>query len=60
MKKIKAADLGVDIKPRLETLKVVPPPERKGGGKVSILCHASDQVLIKLDRSLMWTSSLAS
>lgn len=30
---LKPADLGVDVKPRLETLKVANPPERVGGGK---------------------------
>ena len=29
-----AADLGVDIKPRLQVLKVAEPPKRQGGGKV--------------------------
>jgi electron transfer flavoprotein beta subunit len=29
------ATLGVDVTPRLETLKVVEPPKRKGGGKVA-------------------------
>ncbi|GAA93511.1 uncharacterized protein L969DRAFT_95838 [Mixia osmundae IAM 14324] len=32
--KFTPADLGVDIAPRLETIKVVPPPARKGGAKV--------------------------
>jgi electron transfer flavoprotein beta subunit len=27
--------LGVDVTPRLKTLKVVEPPKRKGGGKVA-------------------------
>ena len=27
--------LGVDVTPRLATLKVVEPPKRKGGGKVA-------------------------
>ena len=30
---LKPADLGVDVKPRLETLKVSEPPQRVGGGK---------------------------
>jgi electron transfer flavoprotein alpha/beta subunit len=29
------AALGVDVTPRLTTLKVVEPPKRKGGGKVA-------------------------
>jgi electron transfer flavoprotein beta subunit len=29
------AALGVDIEPRIATLKVVEPPKRKGGGKVA-------------------------
>lgn len=33
---MKAEDLGVDLSPRLETLKVVAPPTRQGGAKVRI------------------------
>ena len=29
------ATLGVDVEPRITTLKVVEPPKRKGGGKVA-------------------------
>jgi len=29
------ASLGVDVAPRLRTLKVIEPPKRKGGGRVS-------------------------
>lgn len=36
---ISAADLGVDLTPRLETLKVTEPPKRVGGGKVR--CYSS-------------------
>jgi len=31
---LQAADLGVDLTPTLETLKVTEPPQRKGGSKV--------------------------
>ena len=41
---MKPADLGVDIKPRLEVLKVTAPPERKGGGKVENV----DELISKL------------
>lgn len=34
---ISPEDLGIDITPRLETISVSSPPERQGGGKVSIL-----------------------
>ena len=34
LEKIAAADLAVDLTPRLETLKVTEPPPRKGGQKV--------------------------
>jgi electron transfer flavoprotein beta subunit len=34
MEKLSAEDLGVDLTPRLETLKVTEPPKRVGGGKV--------------------------
>ena len=32
---VKPEDLGVDVAPRLTTLKVVEPPKRKGGGRVA-------------------------
>ena len=32
---VKPGDLGVDVTPRLATLRVVEPPKRKGGGKVA-------------------------
>jgi electron transfer flavoprotein beta subunit len=32
---IKPDALGIDVTPRLTTLKVVEPPKRKGGGKVA-------------------------
>jgi electron transfer flavoprotein beta subunit len=35
METISPATLGVDVTPRLATLKVVEPPKRKGGGKVA-------------------------
>ena len=35
METITPAALGVDVTPRLKTLKVVEPPKRKGGGKVA-------------------------
>ena len=34
LEKITPADLGVDLTPRLETVKVSEPPKRVGGGKV--------------------------
>lgn len=37
VKKIKASDLGVDLTPRLQTVKIVAPPVRQGGSKV---CHS--------------------
>ncbi len=40
VEKISAADLGVDLTPRLETLKVSEPPKRLGGGKVNpVFCY---------------------
>jgi electron transfer flavoprotein beta subunit len=42
LEKLTAEDLGVDLAPRLETLKVAEPPKRVGGGKVSFMCtHAT-------------------
>lgn len=34
VEKLTAAELGVDLTPRLETIKVTEPPKRVGGGKV--------------------------
>ena len=34
IEKLSAADLGVDLTPMLETLRVTEPPKRQGGGKV--------------------------
>ncbi|KAG9009565.1 hypothetical protein FRB94_011982 [Tulasnella sp. JGI-2019a] len=34
IEKISAKDLGVDLTPRLETVKVTEPPKRVGGAKV--------------------------
>jgi electron transfer flavoprotein beta subunit len=36
VEKLSASDLGVDLTPRLETLKVTEPPKRVGGGKASL------------------------
>jgi len=39
-----ASDLGVDLSPRLETLKVTEPPKRQGGAKV----ESVDEIVGKL------------
>jgi electron transfer flavoprotein beta subunit len=44
LEKITPEDLGVDIKPRLETLKVTEPPARQGGVRV----HSVDEMIGKL------------
>ncbi|KAG1797873.1 uncharacterized protein HD556DRAFT_1440830 [Suillus plorans] len=44
VEKLTAAELGVDITPRLETIKVTEPPKRVGGGKVANV----DELLAKL------------
>jgi len=44
MEKLSASDLGVDLAPRLETLKVADPPKRVGGGKVATV----DELVAKL------------
>lgn len=36
IEKVSADELGVDLKPRLETLKVTEPPKREGGVKVRV------------------------
>ena len=40
IEKLTPADLGVDLAPLLETLKVAEPPKRVGGGKVSTFSYA--------------------
>lgn len=44
VEKMTAADLGVDLTPLLETLKVTEPPKRVGGGKVETV----DELVEKL------------
>ncbi|KIM66915.1 hypothetical protein SCLCIDRAFT_109578 [Scleroderma citrinum Foug A] len=44
IEKLSPVDLGVDLAPRLETLKVTEPPKRVGGGKVANV----DELLAKL------------
>jgi len=44
IEKLTPADLGVDLTPRLETLKVAEPPKRVGGGKVANV----DELIAKL------------
>ena len=36
LEKLTPSDLGVDLTPRLETVKVTEPPKRQGGGKVPL------------------------
>lgn len=44
LEKITPADLGIDLKPRLETLKVTEPPAREAGIKVATV----DEMIGKL------------
>ncbi|TCD60583.1 hypothetical protein EIP91_009841 [Steccherinum ochraceum] len=44
IEKLSASDLGVDLTPRVETLKVTEPPKRVGGGKVENV----DELIAKL------------
>jgi len=44
IEELSASDLGVDLTPRLETLKVEEPPKRVGGGKV----ESVDELIAKL------------
>ena len=44
LEKLKPADLGVDLKPRLETISVTEPPARKAGIKVENV----DEMIAKL------------
>ena len=36
IEKLQASDLGIDLTPRLETIRVSEPPKRVGGGKVRV------------------------
>ena len=42
IEKLTPADLGVDLTPRIETIKVSEPPKRVGGGKVRLSFAHSD------------------
>lgn len=44
IEKLSPTDLGVDLTPMLETLKVMEPPQRVGGGKVETV----DELVVKL------------
>ncbi|KXN93043.1 Electron transfer flavoprotein subunit beta [Leucoagaricus sp. SymC.cos] len=44
VEKLSAVDLGIDLTPILETLKVTEPPQRVGGGKVENV----DELVTKL------------
>ena len=45
IEKLTPADLGVDLAPILETVKVAEPPKRVGGGKVCrIICYTKIRV----------------
>lgn len=43
IEKISLNDLGVDLTPRLETLKVTEPPKRQGGAKVDVSMRTTFQ-----------------
>ena len=63
MEKLSAEELGVDLTPRLETLKVAEPPKRVGGGKVCRMLTTEFTAAIFLipsyrNRSKLSTSSL--
>ncbi len=45
IEKLTPKDLGVDLKPLLETFKVTDPPKRQGGGKVSSISTQSDRIV---------------
>jgi electron transfer flavoprotein beta subunit len=47
VEKLTAAELGVDLTPRLETIKVTEPPKRVGGGKVANV----DELLTRLKQA---------
>jgi len=51
IEKFQPSDLGVDVTPILETLKVTEPPKRVGGTKVSISSHL-DWGIMSLNHAL--------
>ena len=63
IEKLTPADLGVDLTPILETVKVSEPPKRVGGGKVCLTCHRCTPDFAEdhnVSRSRVLTSSLRS
>ena len=50
---LKPADLGVDVAPRLTTLKVAEPPKRDGGVKVTDVSRAGRQTQERSEGDLM-------
>ncbi len=48
IEKIKPSDLGIDLTPRIETIKVAEPPQRVGGGKVWSRSYHSLSFIIDL------------
>ncbi|VVE01329.1 Electron transfer flavoprotein subunit beta [Pandoraea eparura] len=44
---VKPADLGVDVSPRLKTLKVVEPPKRSAGVKVADVAALVDKLKLE-------------
>lgn len=47
IEKLTPADLGVDLTPVLETIKVAEPPKRVGGGKVGLFYFLCDDKFFK-------------
>lgn len=58
IEKVSAEDLGVDLKPRLETVKVTEPAKRKGGVKVCEFgrCEKFGRAHRATNRWNRWTS----
>ena len=48
IEKFQPSDLGVDVTPILETIKITEPPKRVGGTKVSLSFHTKRRLLVKL------------
>jgi hypothetical protein len=56
VEKLTSAELGIDLTPRLETIKVTEPLKRVGGGKVIPIPSLCFHVLTVATRWQMWTS----
>jgi hypothetical protein len=58
IEKLSESDLGVDLKPRIQTVKVTEPPKRQGGKKVSIRSFCQELRLSALHLTALGTGRI--